>query len=321
MVRAVMMSDGGGSPAARCGLVVLSRSDPRLLRATLQSIDRLTPAPDLVAVVVPAGRDHVFSDVIARSTPVASVRTVRSRADRSALDQGFGAIAAEVDVVLFVPEGVVLDPDYLAILAGKVGRWDDLIGEINVVSGAIKLAVDAQIPDADDLRRRTEWAGLGILRQWLRARSAMASLLWVRVAACGGVKFVHLPEFCDFIALALFLDRLRCRGRTALGFAAHARHIRLLPERRNGFDVGYALFNRLGNVAAYDDRRTVSPGHPSYLSERLEMARLLGEQALQLAVSPRSKRHVATFLQGMWAARRDAKLQDRKIRREIRELG
>ena len=67
--------------------------------------------------------------------------------------------------------------------------------------------------------------------------------------------------------------------------------------------------------------RLDAPRHRSYLDERIEMARLLAEQALQLLLSPLNKRHVSTFLQGMWAARRHAKIQERKMRREIRELG
>lgn len=304
----------------RCGLVVLARSDPRLLQVTLRSVDQLTRPPDRVTVVVPAGRDHVFANPANASAHV-PVRTVRCRADRPALEQGVGSIAAEVDIILFVPEGVILDADYLDVLADKAGRWDDLVGEIDVVGGAIKLPVGAPVPDIADLRRSTEWTTRPILRRFLRARSAMASMLWFRVAACGSIPFVQLPEFCDFIAFALFLDRLRSRGRTNLLFGRHARQIRLMPERRNGFDAGYALFSKLGHIAAYDDRRNLGAGHESYLRERLEMSRLLGEQALQFVMSPRSKRHVATFLQGMWAARRAAKIQQQKIRREIRELG
>jgi hypothetical protein len=309
------------SQALRCGLVVLTRADPRLLAATLDSIDQLARAPDRISVLVPAGREHVFADVIANASQAVPVRMVKSRADGSALDQGFGSIAAEVDIVLFVPEGVILEAGYLDSLVDKAGRWDDLVGEIDVAARAIKRPVDAPVPALEVLRRQAEWAYLPILRQWLRARSAMACLMWVRVAACGNIKFVQLPEFCDFIALALFLDRLRSRGRTALLFSGQARHVRLLPERRTGFDVGYALFSHLGHVADYDDQRDVAPGHPSYLNQRLEMARLLSEQALQCIVSPRSKRHVTTFLRGMWAARRDARIQSRRIRREIRELG
>ena len=283
------------------------------------SIGQLTRPADQISVVVPADREYVFSEMIASAARTLPIRTVRCRVD-AALDQGFVATAGEVDVVLFVPEGVILDPDYLAILSDKVRSWDDLVGEIDIVHRAIKLPIDAPIPSLEDLRRRIESGAVASLRKLLRARSAMASLLWVRVAACGNIQFVHMPTFCGFIGFALFLDRLRCRGRTAMLFTDHARHIRLLPERRMGFDVGYALFSRLLHIASYDDQHASSPRRPSYLVERLEMARLLGEQALQLVVSPRSKRYVVAFLQGMWAARRDSRVQDRRLRREIREL-
>ncbi len=308
-----------GPTLPRCGIVVLARSDRRLLQVTLRALGELTRVPDRVAVVIPPGREHVFAE----PAPVAAipVLTIRGRIDRSALEQGFAAIAAEVDVVLLVPEGVILAPDYLDVLADKAARWDDLVGEIDVVADAIKLPVDAVLPGLADLRRSSEAAVLPFLRRHLRARTAMASMLWVRVAAAGGVKFIRLPEFCDYIAFALFLDRLRRRGRTRLSFTGRARHIRLMPERRTGFDVGYALFSRLRDVAAYDEQRNLAPVHASYLDERLEMVRLLGEQALQLVVSPRSKRHVATFLQGLWAARRAARERQQKLRREIRDLG
>jgi hypothetical protein len=306
--------------APRCGVVVLARSDPRLLHATLRSIEHLARSPDRLSVVLPPGREHVFSDAVKPGAAV-PIQTVTGRLDRSALEQGLVSLAAEVDIALLVPEGVVLDPDYLDRLADKAVRWDDLVGEIDVVGRAVKLPVDAPLPALEELRGRTEWAVLPTLRKLLRARSAMASMLWVRVAACGNIRFVQLPEFCDFIAFALYLDRLRYRGRTALIFSRQASHLRLLPERRTGYDVGYALFSRLRQIAAYDDQRNLAPGRDSYLRERVEMMRLLGEQALQLVVSPRSKRHVATFLQGMWAARHAAKIQQQKLRREIRELG
>jgi hypothetical protein len=309
-----------GERRLRYGLVILAKADPRLLRATLRSVGELTRPPDRLSVVMPAGRHHVFADAVSAAAP-APVQTVSCRIDRSALEQGFGSLAAEVDIVLFVPEGVILASDYLDVLADKAARWDDLVGEIDMVSDAVKCPVGAALPDLAALRRSTEWAALPVLRRFLRARSAMAVILWLRVAACGGIKFVQLPEFCDFIACALFLDWLRWRGRTGLLFTRRARHIRLMPERRTGFDVGYVLFSKLGHIAAFDERRNLAAGRESYLREDLEMARLLGEQALQLVMSPRSKRHVATFLQGMWAARRAARMQQQKSRREIRELG
>ena len=42
------------------GFVVSGRSNPRLLRATLRSIELMTERPDLVLVVVPKGREHAF---------------------------------------------------------------------------------------------------------------------------------------------------------------------------------------------------------------------------------------------------------------------
>jgi len=304
----------------RCGIVVLARSDPRLLELTLRSLEGLARHPDLVAVVVPPGRNHVFTD-LASFAPSVPIRTIQGWNDWSALEQGLGSIATDIDIVMFAPEGIILDSDYLDILTEKASRWDDLVGEIDVVNRAIKLSVDAPVPALPDLRRADEWFLLPTLRRWWRARVVMPSILWVRVAACGSIKFVQLPEICDFIVCALFLDRLRCRGRTALLFSGRAHHLRLMPERRTGFEVGYALFSRLNQVAAYDDLRRLVPRRDSYLNERTERTRLLGEQALQFVLSPRNKRHVTNFLRGMWAARRNTKLQEQKLRREIRNLG
>ncbi len=49
---------------------------------------------------------------------------------------GFRAVASDADIVMFVPEGVVLAPGYLAAVRATAERWQDVVGEIDVVHAA-----------------------------------------------------------------------------------------------------------------------------------------------------------------------------------------
>jgi hypothetical protein len=300
--------------APRIGMVVLARSDPQLVGATLQSVAHLRDRPEVVSVLVPRPRAHLFEGLAEPSEGISLVRN--DGPEDSALAFGFNAMAPQVDIVLLVPEGIVFEPGYLGRVRDTALRWQDVVGRIDLVTRIDKMTIDA----ATGARTgRRDWPWLPRLRRWLRARSMLACVFWVRVAACGNIKFRALPEFCDFLAFALFLDALRPRGRTAALFPDDVRQLRFVPERRTGFDIGYALYSKLGQLAQPDDATTPSVRR-SYLRPRLELWRLIGEQGLQVVVSPHSKRHVLTFIKGMLAARRAMKATRQAVRRDIRDL-
>ena len=115
----------------RYGVVALARSDRRLMEATLQSIARLPDAPDTVALVVSKPRAHLFADASSNPALPRCIRVVTSDyVDALPLAEGFRAMAGEVDVIVFVPEGVVLDPDYLISIRDTTARWQDVVGDV-----------------------------------------------------------------------------------------------------------------------------------------------------------------------------------------------
>jgi hypothetical protein len=295
-------------------MVVLARSDPQVVSATLRSLERLRDRPERVGILVARAREHLFAHLAEQGAGL--IR--HDGPDDSALAAGFNSMAPHVDIVVLVPEGVVFNPDYFERVRDKATRWQDVVGQIDLVTRIDKMTID---PASGARTGGRDWPWLPPLRRLLRARSMLACVFWARVAACSNIKFRPLPEFCDFIAFALFLDALRTRGRTAVAFPDTLRHLKFVPERRTGFDTGYALYSKLAQF-----QQSAEPPPPaarargSYLEPRSELRRLIGEQGLQVVVSPHSKRYVLTFIKGMLAARRAMKATRQAVRRDIRDL-
>src|SRR5437868_5554132 len=87
------------------GIVVSARSDGRLLRATLESIERLADPPGLVVVAIPEGREHLLDRrELARSMVPVSIVATNGPAD-SWLTLGFRSLAPVADIAIFVSEG------------------------------------------------------------------------------------------------------------------------------------------------------------------------------------------------------------------------
>jgi hypothetical protein len=289
-----------------------------LLRASLQSIERLASPPSLVVVVLPRGRDHLFDrrELAGSRLPIRVLTSEGS--DDLWLTVGFRVLAPAVDMAIFASEGTIFEGDYVEQVRRRYADWEDLVGMVEIVSQVVKVGPGAGLSDIDVLSQMREGSLHSLLRRSLRARSLMPSILSLRVAACGKLKFVTFSAFCDWMSYALFLDQLRRRGRTGVELTKYARELRLSSERRSGFDFGYAIYDRLTRISDYTDQ--VASPRPIYLSPRVEKMKLFAEQALQYLLSPRSKAHIVTVLQGMLAARRDFKARTRIIQREIREL-
>ncbi len=310
------MTSGG----SRYGIVVLARSDKRLLDATLESIARLRQGPDAIMVVVHAMREHLFAGTASHPAIAHPIRVVSAGGfDALPLSDGFRAIAPEADIALFVPEGVVLDPGYLAAVRSTAERWQDVVGELDLIFGAV---------DAEHLAERAA-AGIGrppepawSPRRLLRARTLCANTLWVRVEACGNLKSATLPQFSEYLAFASLLDQLRRRGRTRIVASNAALQVRLGSERRSGFEAGRELYGALSRIGELRDRSDVAFAQTqSYLEPRAEKIRLFGEQLLRYVRSPETRAHVGSFIKGMWAARREATASRDRIRDDIRKLG
>ena len=308
---------GPSGTALSIGIVISARSDPLLLSATLNSVALLAVAPTLVLVLLPRGREHLLDQVdIAESRlPISVLRA--DGLDDSWLTVGFRHLAPIVDIAIFTREGMLLDRDYTQAIERRYLDWGDLVGILQIASELVA------IRDADDPASSGHEVRAGavarMLRRRLRAPSLMSCALALRVAACGGLKFITFSAYCDWLSYALTLDRLRARGRTAVVWAEDLRELHLGAERRTGFDFGYTIYDRLSRINDYVDQGA-SP-EPSYLNPRMEKIRLFAEQGLQLVVDPPSRGHIATVLRGMMAARRDSKVRMRKLQREIRELG
>jgi hypothetical protein len=301
----------------RYALVLLARTDPRLTRASLVSAGRLDAPPDLVLVVVPGGRGHLFAGLPGEAGSVAVETALTDAHDDSALAAGFAAVAPRCDVAVLMPEGVVLDPDYLTKLRDRVERWQDRVGGLGLVHRAVTLPADSAEVDITAAPAEPAWRT--ILRGLLRARSLLPSVLWLRTQACGNIRFPPLPDYCDVISAASFLDRLRPRGRTAMGFAENARHIRFGRERRSGFEVGHGIYERLGQLGV-EAEGPLAVHHARHLEPRLEKARLLADQAM-LLLSPQSRHYARTVLAGAMAARRERRAVQATVQRDLRELG
>jgi hypothetical protein len=304
--------------ALSIGIVISARADRRLLYASLQSIERLANLPSLVVVVLPRGRDHLFDHREFAGSRLPIHVLTSEGPDGLWLTVGFRVLAPAVDLAIFANEGTIFEGDYVQQVRRRYADWEDLVGMVEIVSHVVKVGPGAALSDINVLSQMREGAFHSVLRQWLRARSLMPTILSLRVAACGKLKFVTFSAFCDWMSYALFLDQLRRRGRTTVESTKYAWELRLSPERRSGFDFGYAIYDRLTRISDYADQ-PASP-RPIHLNPRVEKIKLFAEQALQYVLSPRSKGHIVTVLQGMLTARRDFKARTRTIRREIREL-
>jgi hypothetical protein len=299
------------------GFVVSGRSNPRLLRATLRSIELMTERPDLVLVVVPKGREHAFDRAQWADSPV-RVRSLMSEgADDSWLGTGLRTVAPAVDIAIFAAEGTIFDGEYLSDVKRRYATWEDFVGSIELVSSVIKVDADTVDEDLAVAMQRREGRLHSLLRRRLRACSLIPSVLAVRTEACNKLKFVSFSAFCDWMSYALLLDQLRRRGRTTVEFGKHLAEMRFDAERRSGFDFGYTIYDRISRIEDY-----TSPGalRASYLAPRLEKLKLFGEQALQYFLSPSRKKHIVTIIQGMLAARRDLKTSMRNVQRDIRAM-
>ena len=306
-------------PALHYGIVVLARSDRRLTEATLASIARLPDTPDAVTLVVSRLRAHLFDDAASNPSFPPRMRMVTSEhVDSLPLADGFRAMAGKVDIIVFVPEGVVLDPDYLIAVRETAERWQDLVGELDLVHRVVDDARLAQNFSASAKRETQPVPGL--LRS-LRARTLCAGVLWVRVEACGNLKFLAFPQTSEYLAFSSLLDQLRPRGRTRVVTSTAAVQVRSGPERRSGFEAGRELYGALSRIGEWRDRTDVAfENRPSYLEPRAEKIRLFGEQIVRYLGSPATRAHVGSFIKGMWAARREASQSRHRIREDIRKL-
>jgi len=315
------MDDGATIPGGlRYGIVALARSDRRLMEATLQSIARLPDAPDAVALVVPKLRAHQFGDALTNPTfPRALWMVVSDSFDALPLADGFRAMAPRVDIIVFVPEGVVLDPDYLIGVRETAECWQDLVGELDVIH---RVADSERLARSISAAAKQEAAPGSHLLRSLRAKTLCANVLWVRVEACGNLKFMAFPQTSEYLAFSALLDQLRPRGRTRVVASDCAVQVRSGPERRSGFEAGRELYGALSRIGEWRDRSDVAfQGRASYLEPRAEKIRLFGEQILRYFGSPASRSHIGSFIKGMWAARREAATSRHRIRDDIRNLG
>lgn len=310
------MNELGTIEELKVGIVISGRSDGRRLHASLQSVERLASRPSLVIVILRPGHDHLLAprELAGSQLPI-RILTSDGPAD-SWLTIGFRALAPVVDIAIFLSEGTILEGDYVRQTQRRYASWEDLIGMIEIVSDAVKVDANAAHSSlASESQTRD-----GFLRAWLRrrlrARSLMPSILSLRLTACRNINFVIFSEFCDWMSFALFLDRLRARGRTEVTMTQAAQEVRFGAERRSSFDFGYTLYNRLTRIEDYVD---VAP-EVSYLSPSMEKTRLFAEQALQYLLSACTDRNISTMMRGMLASRRDIKVQARAIQREIRDL-
>jgi hypothetical protein len=304
--------------ALRYGIAVLARSERRLIEATLQSLARLLDTPDAIALVFPKLRAHQFADVASSLAFRQPPRLVMSEnGDALPLSDAFRAMAPQADVILFVPEGVVLDPSYLARIRDTAERWQDVVGEIDVVDRAVDadtFAGNSSAPTA----AAPGWPGL---LQSLRPKTLCAHMLWVRVEVCGNVTFMPFPQSSEYLAFSFLLDQLSGRGRTRVTSSGAAMALRTGPERRSGFEAGRELYRALSHIGEWRDAGDLAfAARPSCLDPRSEKIMLFGEQMMRYVAASTTRAHVGSFIRGMLAARREATTTRDRIRNDIRKL-
>jgi hypothetical protein len=303
--------------ALRCGIAVLARSERRLTEATLQSLARLVDAPDQIALVFPKLRAHQFAELGSTLAFRLPLRLVRSEdGDALPLSDAFRAMAPHADVILFVPEGVVLDPFYLARLRDNAERWQDLVGEIDVIDRWVAADKFAEGSSALTMATRRSW-----LLQSLRPKTLCAHVLWVRVEVCGNITFMPFPKSSEYLAFSFLLDQLSGRGRTRVTSSDSAVALRTGPERRSGFEAGRELYRALSHIGEWRDAGDLAfAARPSCLDPRSEKIMLFGEQMMRYVAASATRAHVGSFIQGMLAARREATTTRDRIRSDLRKL-
>jgi hypothetical protein len=307
-----LRGDAAEKRVLRYGVVALARFDSRLTDATVQAMAQLAPSANAAVLAVPRGRQHQFESLASSPFPGSLRLTVAPAAD--AIAAGFRSLAAEADIVVFVPEGVVLDPDYLERLGNKAERWPDLVGEIDLLDRT----VDLQHPAGADPHAQRNW------RPWraLRAMTLRDAVLWVRVEACANLQFPASPQNSDYLGFAALLDQLRQRGRTRLVSSDAALRRRWGPERRSGYEAGRELYAALYRIREAREHSDVAfAGRSHYLDPNLEILRLFGEQALRFVTVPALRSYTGSFIKGLWTARREARMTRRRVHEEIRKLG
>jgi hypothetical protein len=302
------------------GIAVLARFDPRLTRATLASIRAFVPQPDHIVLVVPQTREHLFADLPAGNDEGSERITA---GDGEMLSAGVGALAPLVDIGIVVPEGVIFDADYFQALRRKIEDFEDQVGAIDLVHQVVKVETAAEGDKAelnleDQSRERPI---VSTMRALLAARSLLGAVFWVRTATLGQIRLAALPDLGEAIAFALALDALCARGRTEVRFTPSARHLRLIPERRSGYDAGYQLYRRLCQVTeAQRAEQALRGAKRLHLAPGAERARLIFTQAVRALASSANRHHATTFLKGALAARRDARNIDRTVHRDLRNM-
>jgi hypothetical protein len=303
--------------ALRYGIAVLARSERRLTEATLQSLARLVDAPDQIALVFPKLRAHQFAELGSTLAFRLPLRLVRSEdGDALPLSDAFRAMAPHADVILFVPEGVVLDPFYLARLRDNAERWQDLVGEIDVIDHSVAADKFAEGSSALTMATSRPW-----LLQSLRPKTLCAHVLWVRVEVCGNITFMPFPKSSEYLAFSFLLDQLSGRGRTRVTSSDSAVALRTGPERRSGFEAGRELYRALSHIGEWRDAGDLAfAARPSCLDPRSEKIMLFGEQMMRYVAASATRAHVGSFIQGMLAARREATTTRDRIRSDLRKL-
>lgn len=302
------------------GVAILARFDPRLTQATLASVRAFTPQPDRIVLVVPQTREHIFAD-LATGDDSGIERVITG--DDATLSAAIHALAPSTDIGVVVPEGVVFDADYFEALRREVEDFEDIVGAIDLVHQVVKIDTGTENAKAEiDLSDRPREASLfSTMRALLAARSLLGAVFWVRIAVLGQIRLAAMPDLGEAIAYALALDELRTRGRTAVRFTPSARHLRLIPERRSGYDAGYHLYRRLCQVAEAQHAESALRGsRPLHLPPRIERMRLIFTQAVRALASPASRHHATTFLKGALTARRDARNIGRTVQRDLRDM-
>ncbi|MEZ5785767.1 MAG: hypothetical protein R3D62_04630 [Xanthobacteraceae bacterium] len=310
------MAEGGLS----YGIAVLARFDPRLTLATLASVRAFTPQPDRIVLVVPQTREHIFAG-LATGEDLGTDRVIAG--DDEMLSAAIHTLAPSTDIGVVVPEGIIFEADYLQALRRKVEDFEDIVGAIDLVHQVIKIDTGPGNDKAEiDLRGRPREASIvSTLRAMLAARSLLGAVFWVRIATLGQIKLAAMPDLGETIAYAQALDELRARGRTEIRFTPSARHLRLIPERRSGYDAGYQLYRCLCQVAEAQHAESALRGAlPAHLPPQAERARLIFTQAVRALASPANRHHATTFLKGAFAARRDARNIDRTVQRDLRDM-
>jgi hypothetical protein len=310
--------DDQASPGVRCGLAVVARTDRRLLDATLAAIARLSRPPDAMVLVVPKLRANQFTGMATNPSLPLPIRLVPTDDfDRLSIADGVRALAAVVDIILFVPEGVLLSSDYLAHVEATATRWQDIVGEVD----AADCIVDRS-RDADSVSSAASCSATRLFRSF-RAKTLCAHVLWVRSDACTHLKFGAFTQLSEYIAFAAALDQLRTRGRTRAVASGGAVHLRLGPERRNGYELGHDLYTALTRIG--ERRRDSSDGafdrRISYAQPGIEKMRLFGEQIVRYCTSPAARSHSKSVIRGMWAAHCEDAAHRARIRNDLRNLG